>query len=61
MRLSSSVVKEDVFEAERLMKVSMQSAAMDPITGTIDMDLITTGRSTADRNQVPHWPLQDIV
>ena len=50
MRLSMHVEIEDVLEAERLMKVSMQSAAMDPTTGTIDMDLITTGRSAADRS-----------
>mmetsp|Transcript_11512 Transcript_11512/g.37642 ORF Transcript_11512/g.37642 Transcript_11512/m.37642 type:complete len:695 (-) Transcript_11512:362-2446(-) len=50
MRLHSTVVAEDVLEAERLMKTSMQSAAMDPTTGTIDMDLIATGRSAADRN-----------
>lgn len=50
MRLSAVVEPEDVVEADRLMKVSMQSAAMDPITGTIDMDLIATGRSAADRS-----------
>ena len=32
------------------MKVATQSAATDPTTGTIDMDLIATGRSAADRN-----------
>jgi DNA replication licensing factor MCM4 len=54
MRLSGFVEPEDVFEADRLMKVSMQSAAMDPITGTIDMDLIATGRSAADRTHAKH-------
>ena len=52
MRLSETVEAEDVEEAERLMKVSMQSAAMDPETGTIDMDLITTGRSASDRERL---------
>jgi DNA-binding transcriptional ArsR family regulator len=33
----------------RLMRVATQSAATDPTTGTIDMDLITTGRSAASR------------
>ena len=32
-----------------LMKVATQAAATDPRTGRIDMDMITTGRSTANR------------
>ena len=32
------------------MKASLQTAAMDPKTGTIDMDLITTGRSANARD-----------
>ena len=51
MRLSSTVERADVEEASRLMKDSMQSAAMDPKTGTIDMDVIFTGRSAASRAQ----------
>ena len=31
------------------MKVATQTAATDPRTGRIDMDMITTGRSTANR------------
>ena len=42
MRLSAEVEPADVAEAVRLMKVATQSAATDPTTGTIDMDLITT-------------------
>ena len=49
MRLSPWVEPLDVEEAIRLMKVATQSAATDPTTGTIDMDLITTGRSAAAR------------
>ena len=49
MRLSAEVEPADVAEAVRLMKVATQSAATDPTTGTIDMDLITTGRSAASR------------
>ena len=49
MRLSDTVDPADVDEAVRLMKVATQSAATDPTTGTIDMDLITTGRSAASR------------
>merc|ERR1711920_409005 len=42
MRLSPSVEEGDVDAA-------MQSAAMDPKTGTIDMEIITTGRSASAR------------
>jgi len=31
------------------MKVATQAAATDPRTGRIDMDMITTGRSTVER------------
>eukprot|EP00981_Chlorochromonas_danica_P009140 scaffold2507_cov257-Ochromonas_danica.AAC.18 len=50
MRLSSLVTPDDVHEAVRLMKVATQTAAIDPRTGTIDMDLLTTGRSAIDRD-----------
>ena len=43
MRLSEEVLSSDVEEAIRLMKVATQTAATDPRTGTIDMDMITTG------------------
>ena len=49
MRLSNVVLKSDVIEATRLMRVALQQAAIDPVTGTIDMDLITTGRSATSR------------
>ena len=49
MRLSPWVEPADVDEAVRLMRVATQSAATDPMTGMIDMDLITTGRSAAAR------------
>lgn len=39
----------DVAEALRLMNVATQQAAMDPRTGTIDMEMLTTGRSAMDR------------
>jgi len=41
MRLSSVVEKKDVQEAVRLIKEAQQSAATDPITGLIDLDLIS--------------------
>lgn len=37
MRLSSRVERADVIEATRLMKVALQQAAIDPVTGTIGM------------------------
>lgn len=49
MRLAETVEKSDVIEATRLMRVALQQAAIDPVTGTIDMDLITTGRSATNR------------
>ena len=54
MRLSPTVEPSDVQEAVRLMKVATQSAATDPTTGTIDMDLITTGRSAQQRTMAQH-------
>ena len=49
MRYSSVVTRADAREAVRLMKVATQAAATDPRTGRIDMDMITTGHSSADR------------
>jgi DNA replication licensing factor MCM4 len=54
MRMSPTVEGRDVEEAVRLMKVATQSAATDPTTGTIDMDLITTGRSAQQRTMAQH-------
>ncbi len=50
MRLADWVEQSDVAEAIRLMRVSTQSAATDPRTGRIDMDMIATGRSMMDRD-----------
>ena len=49
MRYSSVVTRADAWEAVRLLKVATQAAATDPRTGRIDMDMINTGRSSADR------------
>lgn len=49
IRFSESVEKHDVVEAFRLLEVAMQQSAMDTRTGTIDMDLITTGVSASER------------
>jgi DNA replication licensing factor MCM4 len=49
LRFSDNVEKEDVDEAIRLIKVATQQAATDPVTGVIDMDMISTGFSTSSR------------
>ncbi|CAN6555235.1 unnamed protein product [Malus baccata var. baccata] len=49
IRFSESVEKHDVIEAFRLLEVAMQQSATDHSTGTIDMDLITTGISASER------------
>jgi len=51
MRFAKFVEPKDVQEAMRLMKAATQSAATDPRTGTIDMDAIMTGRTTAMREE----------
>ncbi|CAM9885499.1 unnamed protein product, partial [Phaeothamnion confervicola] len=52
MRFSRYVESRDVTEAVRLMRVATQTAATDPRTGTIDMDMINTGRGAVDRETV---------
>jgi DNA replication licensing factor MCM4 len=52
MRLSSDVDVRDVNEASRLLSSAMQTAAIDPRTGRVDMDLIHTGRSAAQRTHM---------
>lgn len=49
MRLSREVELSDVQEAVRLIKSAIKDYATDPITGKIDMDLIQTGQSSAQR------------
>jgi DNA replication licensing factor MCM4 len=49
MKYSNTVTRADAREAVRLMKIATQAAATDPRTGKIDMDMITTGRSSSDR------------
>jgi DNA replication licensing factor MCM4 len=52
MQLKELVEEADVVEAIRLMNVATQKTATDPVTGTIDMDAIHTGRTAAQRNTV---------
>ena len=49
MRLAPYVTVADVAEAVRLMRVALQQSSVDPRTGQIDMDVIQTGISAADR------------
>ncbi|CAI9781958.1 unnamed protein product [Fraxinus pennsylvanica] len=49
IRFSEWVEKPDVLEAFRLLEVALQQSATDHSTGTIDMDLITTGVSASER------------
>lgn len=49
MRLSDVVHLEDVQEAVRLMKSALKEYATDPLTGRIDMDLVQTGQTSAER------------
>jgi DNA replication licensing factor MCM4 len=46
LHLRAEVGVDDVREAIRLVKVATQQAATDPKTGTIDMNLLTTGVPT---------------
>jgi DNA replication licensing factor MCM4 len=50
MRYRSVVTRADALEAVRLLQVATQAAATDPRTGRIDMDMITTGRTSSDRH-----------
>jgi DNA replication licensing factor MCM4 len=52
MRLSPTIDKSDVAEAVRLIKTAMQQSATDPLTGEIDMDIITTGISRATTEKI---------
>ena len=52
IELADTVSGAHVEEAIRLMRVALQKAATNPKTGTIDMDLITTGVSTDAREMM---------
>ncbi|KAI8915519.1 MCM2/3/5 family-domain-containing protein [Powellomyces hirtus] len=49
MRLSQTVDAPDVHEAHRLVITALQTAAVDPKTGLIDLDLVNTGISARTR------------
>lgn len=58
MRLSNIVEVSDVYEAINIVKVAMQQAATDPTTGLINMDIITTGRSTSTIQRIKDLAIQ---
>lgn len=47
MRLSREVTADDCREARRLQREAIKQAAIDPVTGTIDINILTTGRSSS--------------
>ncbi|KAI9000301.1 MCM2/3/5 family-domain-containing protein [Gaertneriomyces semiglobifer] len=49
MRLSPEVLASDVAEAHRLVMAALQTSAIDPKTGMIDLDLVNTGISARER------------
>ena len=63
MRYAAIATRADALEAVRLMRVATCSAATDPRTGRIDMDLITTGRGSEarERNQELQLAIQEIL
>ncbi|EFA75984.1 MCM family protein [Heterostelium album PN500] len=52
IRFSPVVEPVDVTEAIRLVRAALQVSATDPTTGTIDMDMINTGRSSSLRMEI---------
>ena len=52
MRLSNEVSEEDVDEAITLIEVALQKTATDPDTGLINMDILTTGKTSASKKRI---------
>lgn len=52
MRLSSEVSEEDVEEAVTLMEKATLASATNPETGIVDLDIITTGRSSTVKKRI---------
>ncbi|CAH8456734.1 unnamed protein product [Dicrocoelium dendriticum] len=51
LRLSNEVTADDCREARRLQREALKQAAIDPITGTIDVSILTTGVSSSMRKR----------
>lgn len=52
MRLSLSVEVADIREAVRLVREATQAAAFDPVTGQVDMNIISTGYSSSMKARI---------
>ncbi|KAK9500642.1 hypothetical protein O3M35_001871 [Rhynocoris fuscipes] len=51
MRLSNVVEIQDVLEAKRLHREALKQSATDPLSGKIDVNILTTGMSRAARQK----------
>ncbi|CAL8096807.1 unnamed protein product [Calicophoron daubneyi] len=51
LRLSNEVTADDCREARRLQREALKQAAIDPVTGTIDINILTTGVSSSMRKR----------
>ncbi|KAF6777174.1 hypothetical protein AHF37_03518 [Paragonimus kellicotti] len=51
LRLSNEVTADDCREARRLQREALKQAAIDPLTGTIDINILTTGVSSSMRKR----------
>ncbi|CAH8864825.1 unnamed protein product [Trichobilharzia szidati] len=51
LRLSNEVTADDCREARRLQREALKQAAIDPVTGTIDINILTTGISSSVRKR----------
>jgi replicative DNA helicase Mcm len=52
VRLSDKATEEDAYRAIKLFKTSMQELVTDPETGKIDVDIITSGRTHTQLNNL---------
>lgn len=52
IRLSDTIEKQDTERAIRLLKTSLQELITDKETGRLDIDLLTSGQSTSQTNQL---------
>merc|ERR1712037_749064 len=51
MRFSNLVELEDVEEAARLHREALKQSATDPLTGRVDVTILTTGQSSSGRKR----------
>ncbi len=52
LRLSNEVTREDAKKAIDLLEFCLKNVGMDPDTGSIDVDLISTGVTKSERNSI---------